>query len=183
MTKHPDENKLIDYAWDTLTSQERAAADAHLRGCADCRTELAQHQALVHRLAAKLPAAFPAAPPRVRAGWPGVMARVPHLRAASASKRYGAPGLIGLGLAVSTAALVIVVVMAQAWLGLSQSQLTATALYVSYTPTASVTYGPDHPAAVSTPAGGSHSDGPIATLPAMNPPQPPLRPIATTASP
>ena len=178
MIKHLDENKLIDYAWEMLTPQERTEADAHLRDCADCRAGLAGHQSLVHRLAAAIPAMLPAASPRVRAGWPEVMARVPYLHAAS--KRYGSPGLIGLGLAVSAAALLIVVVMAQAWLGLGQSHLTATALYASYTPTASVTYSPDRPMAISTPVGTGHSDGPIATLPAVNPPQPPSRPLTTS---
>jgi anti-sigma factor RsiW len=182
MSKHLDD-KLIDYAWDMLTSQERAEAEAHLRDCADCRAEMAGHQALVQRLAATIPAALPAAPPRVRAGWPQVMARLPHLRAASAPRQRGAPGLVGLGLALSTAALLAIVVMAQAWPGLSQSRLTATALYASYTPTASVTHYPERPTALSTPGGALHSDGPIATLPVVNPPQPPLRPIATPASP
>ena len=183
MAQHLNEDKLIDYAWETLTPQERAEADVHLRDCADCRTELAQHQALVQRLAATIPAALPAAPPRVRAGWPQVMARLPHLRAASAPRQHGAPGLVGLGLALSTAALLAIVVMAQAWLGLNPSRLTATALYASYTPTASVTHYPERPTALSTPGGALHSDGPIATLPVVNPPQPPLRPIATPASP
>jgi len=182
MIKHLGENKLIDYAWETLTPQERGEAEAHLRDCADCRAGLAGHQSLVHRLAT-IPAAIPDAPPRVRAGWPQVMARLPHLRAASAPKRDGAPGFVGLGLAMSTAALLIVAVTAQAWLGLNQSRLPATALYASYTPTASVTYSPEYPTAISTPMGASHSDGPIATLPALNPPQPPSRPVATPVSP
>lgn len=182
MSKHLGD-RLIDYVWDTLAPQERAEVEAHLRDCAECRAELLPHQSLARRLAATIPTALPAAPPRVLSGWLEVMARLPHLRGTSASKHYGAPGLIGLGLAMSAAALLIIVVMAQAWLGLSQSRLTATALYVSFTPTASATLWPGYPTAMSTPAGTSHPGGPIATLSAVNPPQPPLLPTATPASP
>ena len=150
MNKHLGD-KLIDYAWDMLTPQERAKAEGHLRTCADCRAELGQHQALHSRVAVTIPAMLPMAPPRVRDGWPAIAARLPQLRKASAPARRGSPGFIAVGLAMSTAAMLVVAVMVQAWIGLGRPPLTATALYASATPVASVTYTPERPTAIATP--------------------------------
>lgn len=147
MSKHLGD-KLVDYAWETLTPQERAHADAHLRECADCRAELAGHQSLVSRLAAAIPAMLPAVPPRVSAGWPAVVTRVPRLRGTEVGRR-SASGFIAIGLAMSTAALLAIAVIAPAWLGLGRPPLTATASYASFTPIASATYTPP----LATPVG------------------------------
>jgi len=152
MNKHLGD-KLIDYAWDMLTPQERAEAESHLRACADCRAELGQHQALHSRVAATIPAMLPIVPPRVRDGWPAIAARLPQFRKAITPARRGSPGFIAVGLAMSTAAVLIVAVMVQAWIGLGRPPLTATALYASATPVASVTYTPERPTTVATPAG------------------------------
>jgi len=150
MNKHLG-NKLIDYAWDMLTPEERAEADVHLRDCAACRRELAQHQSLVNKLASTVPAMMPVMPPRVREGWPAIAARLPQLHKATAPTRHSSPGFIAVGLAMSTAAVLIVAVMVQAWFGLGRLPLTATALYASATPVASATYTPERPTAVATP--------------------------------
>jgi len=150
MNKHLGD-KLIDYAWGTLTPEERAEAESHLRACADCRTELEQHQALHNRVAATIPAMLPVVPPRVRDGWLAIAARLPQSRKAITPTRRSSPGFIAVGLAMSTAAFLIVAVMVQAWFGLGRPPLTATALYASATPVASVTYTPERPTAVATP--------------------------------
>ena len=152
MNKHLGD-KPIDYAWDMLTPQERAEADVHLRDCAVCRRELAQHQSLVNKLASTVPVMLPAAPSRVRDGWPAIAARLPQLRKAITPARRGSPGFIAVGLAMSTAAVLIVAVMVQAWIGLGRPPLTVTALYASATPVASATYTPERPTAVATPMG------------------------------
>jgi anti-sigma factor RsiW len=150
MNKHLG-NKLIDYAWDMLTPEEHAEADDHLRDCAACRLELAQHQSLVNKLASTVPAMMPVMPPRVREGWPAIAARLPQLRKATTPARRGSPGFIAVGLAMSTAALLVVAVMVQAWFGLGRPPLTVTALYASATPIASATYTPERPTSVATP--------------------------------
>ena len=150
MNKHLG-NKLIDYAWDMLTPEERAEADVHLRDCAACRRELAQHQSLVNKLASTVPAMMPVMPPRVREGWPAIAARLPQLRKVTAPTRRSSPGFIAVGLAMSTAAVLIIAVMVQAWIGLGRPPLTATALYASATPIASATYTPERPTSVATP--------------------------------
>lgn len=149
MSKHLGD-KLIDYAWGTLTPQDQAQADAHLRGCADCRAELAQHQALVAKVAETIPAVLPNMPSSVKSGWPAVAARLPHLRA-RVSKRQGLAGFVTAGLAMSTAAMLLIAVMTQAWL--IHSPITATAPYPTTfgTPVASATYTPERPTAVATP--------------------------------
>jgi anti-sigma factor RsiW len=150
MNKHLGD-KLIDYAWDMLTPEERAEADVHLCDCAACRGELAQHQSLVNKLASTVPAMMATTPTRVREGWPAVAARLTHLRKATTPTRRSSPGFIAVGLAMSAAAVLIVAVMVQAWLGLGRPPLTATALYASATPIASATYTPERPTAVATP--------------------------------
>jgi anti-sigma factor RsiW len=150
MNKHIGD-KLIYYAWGTLTSEERAEAEGHLHACADCRAELGQHQALHSRVAATIPAMLPVVPPRVRDGWPAIAARLPQLRKATIPARRGSPGFIAVGLAMSTAAVLIVAVMVQAWIGLGRPPLTVTALYASATPVASATYTPERPTVVATP--------------------------------
>ena len=171
MSKHLGD-KLIDYAWGTLTAQEQANADAHLRECEACRVELLQHQALTHKLAATVPAMLPAVPASVRGGWADVAARLPQLRAASAPRRHGLPGFIAVGLALSTAAILLVAVMAHAWL--YQPPLTATAFVASSTPVASATYTPERPTRFATPVSWMYS----APLQAPRP-----LPVAATAKP
>jgi len=150
MNKHLGD-KLIDYAWGTLTLEERTEAEGHLRACADCRAELGQHQALHSRVAATIPVMLPVVPPRVRDGWPAIAARLPKLRKATAPTRHSSTGFIAVGLAMSTAAVLIVAVMVQAWIGLGRPPLTATALYASATPVASATYTPERPTTIATP--------------------------------
>jgi anti-sigma factor RsiW len=169
MSKHLGD-KLIDYAWDTLTPQERTRADAHLRECATCRTELVQHQALVGRIAKTVPAMLPAVPVRVRSGWADVAARIPQLQ--TAPRRHGLPGFVAVGLAMSTAAMLLVAVVAQAWL--YQPPLTATAFVASSTPVASATYTPERPTPIATPVSWMYS----APLQAPRP-----LPVAATAKP
>jgi len=150
MSKHLGD-KLIDYAWGMLTPQEQASADAHLRECADCRQELTQHQSLVNKLAATIPAMLPAVPTSVRNGWADVAARVSPLRPASAPRRHGLPGLVAVGLALSSAAMILVTVMAETWL--YRPTLTATAFYATHsaTPVASATYTPERSTPIATP--------------------------------
>ena len=146
-------DKLIDYAWGTLAEQERAQADAHLAACAECRAELAAHQALVGQVATAIPAMLPAAPPpHVRAGWPAIAAKIPYLGASTRTARHGSPGLAAVGLAMSIAFLLAVTVTLQAWLELGRPPMTATAFYPSSTPTASATYSPEHLSPQATPA-------------------------------
>jgi len=154
MSKHLDENKLIDYVWETLTAQEHAQADAHLRDCADCRAELARHQAFIGWLAATVPAMLPTVPPRVQTGWPAIAARIPRLRASPSATRRGSSGLVAVGLAMSAAVLLFVTVTVQAWLGLGRPSLTATAFYASATAVASATCTPEHPPVIATPIAG-----------------------------
>ena len=173
MNKHLGD-KLIDYAWDMLTPEERAEADVHLRDCAACRLELAQHQSLVNKLASTVPAMMPVMPPRVREGWPAIAARLPQLRKATAPTRHSSPGFIAVGLAMSTAAVLIVAVTVQAWLGLGRPPLTATALYASATPIASATYTPERPTAIATPVSWMYA-------PPLEAPRP--LPVIATAKP
>jgi len=168
-------DKLIDYAWGMMLAQERAQADAHLAGCAECRAELAAHQALVGQMATAIPAMLPAAaPPHVRAGWPAIAARIPYLRASTLTTRHGSPGLAAVGLAMSVAFLLAVTVTLHAWLELGRPPLTATAFYPSSTPTASVTYSPERPSPAATP---------VASLMQAVPIQAPRPLPATTARP
>ncbi len=152
MSKHLGDT-LIDYAWGMLTPQEQAKADAHLRECADCRAELAQHQSLTSKLARTVPAMLPGTPPRVRAGWAEVAARIPRLRAKNvpAPRRHSLPGFVAVGLAMSTAVMILIAVMTQAWL--IHPPMTATAPYPTThgTPVASATYTPERPTTVATP--------------------------------
>ena len=171
MSKHLGD-KLIDYAWGMLTPQDQSQAEAHLRECADCRTELERHQALVRKLARTVPTLAPPVPGNVRSGWADVVARVPRLCPASAPRRLGLPGFVAVGLAMSTAAMLLVAVMAQAWL--YQPPLTATAFVASSTPTASATYTPERPTPFATPASWMYS----APLQAPRP-----LPVAATAKP
>ncbi len=154
MSKHLGD-KLIDYAWGMLTPQEQASVEVHLRECLACRAELAQHQAITHKLAAIVPAMLPDVSPGVRSGWAQVAARVPHLRAKGTSvpQKHGLPGFIGAGLAMATAALLFVVMTAEALLGLGRPSVTATAYSAtqSATPVASATLTPERPAAIATP--------------------------------
>jgi len=170
MSKHLGE-KLIDYAWGTLAAKERAQADAHLAGCAECRAELVAHQALVAQVAMAIPAMLPAAPPpHVRAGWPAIAARIPYLRTSASTTRHGLPGLAAVGLAMSVAVLLAVTVTLHAWLELGRPPLTATAFYPSSTPTASVTYSPERPSPAATPVASLMQAAPIQAprpLPAM----------------
>jgi anti-sigma factor RsiW len=152
MSKHLGD-KLIDYAWGTLTAQEQADADAHLRECETCRVELAQHQALTRKLAATVPALLPAVPASVRDGWADVATRISQLRIAP--RRHGLPGFVAVGLAMSAAAMLLVAVMAQAWL--YQPPLTATAFVASSTPVASATYTPESPTPIATPMSWMYS--------------------------
>jgi anti-sigma factor RsiW len=184
MSKHLDENKLIDYAWDTLTPQESAVADAHLRDCVDCRAKLTRHQSLVSRVAATIPAMLPDVPARVSAGWPAIVARIPRLRVARTSKRRGAPGFVAVGLAMSTAVLLFVAVAVQAWwFGFGRPPMTVTASYATLhaTPIASATNTPERTPTVATPVGFLYSDGWDATLRAMQAPRP--QPVVATARP
>ena len=171
MSKHLGD-KLIDYAWGMLTPQDQSQAEAHLRECADCRTELEQHQALVGKLARTVPTLALPMPDSVRDGWADVVARVPRLRPASASRHYGLPGFVAVGLAMSAATTVLVAVMAQAWL--YQPPLDVTAVVASSTPTASATYTPERPTPFATPVSWMYS----APLQAPRP-----LPVAATAKP
>ena len=171
MSKHLSD-KLIDYAWGMLTPQDQSQAEAHLRECADCRTELEQHQTLVRKLARTVPTLAPPVPDSVRGGWADVVARVPRLRPASASWRHGLPGFVAVGLAMSVAAAVLVAVVAQAWL--YQPPLTATAFVASSTPVASATHTPERPTPFATPVSWMYS----APLQAPRP-----LPVAATAKP
>jgi anti-sigma factor RsiW len=169
MGKHLGD-KLIDYAWGMMSAQERAQADAHLAGCAECRAELAGHQTLVSQMATTIPAMLPAAPPRVRAGWPAIAARISYLRTSAPTARHGSPGLAAVGVAVSVAVLLAVTVTLHAWLELGRPPLTATAFYPSSTPTASVTYSPECPSPAATPVASLMQAAPIQAprpLPAM----------------
>jgi len=149
MSKHLGD-KLIDYAWGMLAPQEQASLDVHLRECADCRQELAEHQSLVGKVSATIPAMLPTAPVSVRAGWAQVAARVPHLNA-HAARRHGLPGFIAVGLAMSTAVVILIMTITQAWLVTPPLTMTALAATNSATPIASATYTPEHPTAVATP--------------------------------
>jgi anti-sigma factor RsiW len=182
MSKHLGD-KLIDYAWDTLTPQERAEVDAHLRDCADCRAELIRHQSLVSQVAAAVPAMLPDVPTHVSAGWLAVAARVPRLRAAAATKRRGTPGLVAVGLAMSTAVLLFIAVTMQAWLGFGRPPMTVTASYatLSSTPMASATFTPEYTPTAATPVAFLYSDGWGTSLRAMQAPRP--QPVAATARP
>jgi anti-sigma factor RsiW len=171
MNKHLGD-KLIDYAWDMLTPQERAEADVHLRDCAACRGELAQHQSLVNKLASTVPAMTRVMPTHVREGWPAIAAWVPQLRKATTPTRRSSRGFIAVGLAMSAAAVLIVAVMVQAWFGLGRPPFTATALYASATPIASATYTPERPTVVATPVSWMYA-------PPLEAPRP-LPAIATT---
>jgi anti-sigma factor RsiW len=171
MSKHLGD-KLIDYAWGTLTPQDQSQAEAHLHECADCRTELERHQALVGQLARTVPMLAPPVPDSVRGGWADVAARVPQLRPASAPRRHGLPGFVAVGLAMSAAAAVLVAVMAQAWL--YQPPLDATAFVASSTPTASATYTPERATRVATPVSWMY----VARLQSPRP-----LPVAATAKP
>ena len=150
MSKHLGDT-LIDYAWDMLTPQERASAEAHLSECANCRQELTQHQSLVTKLGATIPAMLPAAPASVRNGWTQVAAHLPQLRTAFAPRHHGLPGFVAVGLALSSAVMILVAVMAEAWL--YRPTLTATALSAtqSTTPIASVTSTLERPTPIATP--------------------------------
>lgn len=173
MSKHLGD-KLIDYAWGTLTPQDQAQAEVHLRECAACRAELAQHQALVRKIATAVPTMLPAEPASVRSGWANVAARIPQLRPVSTPRRQGLPGLAAVGLAMSTAAVLLVAVITQVWL--YQPPLMATALSAtqSATPAASATYTPERCTPVATPMSWMY----------IAPPQPPLPlPMAATAKP
>ncbi len=50
MTKHLTDDQLIAYAYRTLTDDLRAEMDRHLSACADCRAQLAEHEALQRRV-------------------------------------------------------------------------------------------------------------------------------------
>ena len=73
------EAALVAYLYDETTPEERAAFDAHLASCAQCRTELAAFAGVRQQLAHWSPptfvapshaaAAFPAAPTRRRFSW------------------------------------------------------------------------------------------------------------------
>jgi anti-sigma factor RsiW len=165
-------DKLIDYAWGMLTPQEQASLDLHLRECAECRQELTEHQSLVGKLSATIPAKLPSAPASVRAGWPAVAARLPNLRT-PAARRHGLPGAIAAGLAMSTAVVVLVMTIAQAWLATPPLTATAVSVTNSATPIASATYTPERPTAAATPVVSLYP------LP-MHAPQPD---IVTTAKP
>jgi anti-sigma factor RsiW len=171
MSKHLDA-KLIDYAWGMLTPQDQSQAEAHLQECADCRTELAQHQALVGKLAQTVPALAPTVPASVRKGWAEVATRIPQLHLASRPRRHGLPGFVAVGLAMSAAAAILVAVMAQAWL--YQPPLTATAFAASSTPTASTTFTPERSTPIATPVSWIYSAP-------LKPPRP--LPMAATARP
>jgi anti-sigma factor RsiW len=153
MSKHLSD-KLIDYAWGMLTPQDKTRADAHLRECADCRAELAQHQSITGKLAATVPALLTASrvPPGVRKGWAAIAEHVPQLRKSTpATRRHGLPGFVAVGLAMSAAVVILVAVMTQAWF--ITPPMTATAPYPTTlgTPVASATYTPERPTAVATP--------------------------------
>ncbi len=50
MTKHLTDNQLIDYVYHALTDDQRAEMDRHLSACIDCRTQLAEHEAVQRRI-------------------------------------------------------------------------------------------------------------------------------------
>ena len=66
-----DDARLHDFADGTLAADERAAVDAHLPTCADCRAELARITALAGRVAAS-----PRDVPPARDLWPELRARI-----------------------------------------------------------------------------------------------------------
>jgi hypothetical protein len=70
MTTDPFIDRLSEYADDELGAVDRAAVEAHLSGCAECRTSLDELRAVVARAAALRDPA----PPRDL--WPGVAARI-----------------------------------------------------------------------------------------------------------
>ena len=101
-------DRLSDYlddedvsAGETMPASERAAIAAHVEGCAECRTALAELQA-VARLAANLPDTRPSAEL-----WPGIASRldppssiVPFKRTLSKQFSFTLPQLVAAGLAL-----------------------------------------------------------------------------------
>lgn len=81
-----DDARLHDYADATLAADERAAVDAHLATCADCRAELARITTL-----AGLVAASPRDVPPARDLWPELRARIAAHQAGGEATSAPAP--------------------------------------------------------------------------------------------
>src|ERR1051325_10141148 len=82
---HVDEGTLHAYLDGELSSSERAAVDAHLGQCGECRAALAEERALLERASALLGSA----PPRPRA--PRAPAALVQVRAWRPPPGGGAP--------------------------------------------------------------------------------------------
>lgn len=50
MIEHLTDNQLAGYVYRALTDDQRAEMDRHLAACADCRTQLAEHETVQRRL-------------------------------------------------------------------------------------------------------------------------------------
>ena len=102
MTHQEWNDRLSEYLEDELEPAERAGLEAHLSGCADCRTDLAGLRAVVARAQALTDRA-----PSANL-WPGVAARIgaPQPRAATLATRrfaFTLPQLVAAGLALIVA--------------------------------------------------------------------------------
>jgi negative regulator of sigma E activity len=78
-------HRLSAYLDDELTSEDRAACEAHLTGCAECRATLSELEAVIH--AARH--ARPANPPTDL--WPGIAARLGPQMAPAAQTNMPTP--------------------------------------------------------------------------------------------
>ncbi len=76
MTRHLTDDQLINYAIRTLTDDQRAEMDHHLTACADCRSRLAEHEAVQQRTHSKIIARRNAATPPPRMTYAAIATRV-----------------------------------------------------------------------------------------------------------
>lgn len=113
-------DRLSAYVDEELTPEERAACDAHLIGCADCRATLAELQAVVDS-ARRFPTHAPPADL-----WPGIAGRLepsPPARVVAWSGRRVSFSLPELALAAS---LLVAVSAGVSWLAANRGVATST---------------------------------------------------------
>jgi DNA-binding beta-propeller fold protein YncE len=119
MTKHLTEQQQIDYIYRTLTDDQRAAIDHHLAGCPACRAQLAEEQALEHRIRYRIIAQRNEVAPQFQPAYAAIGSRVK--RPSRAARVREQLIRFSSGVAAVAALLVLVILLIGAFGGARQA--------------------------------------------------------------
>lgn len=110
MNSHLSDEHLIGYSHSTLTDAEREVMDSHFTRCPECRTRLADHEALQRRIRHSLLADLKAAQPAAGLGFSAVAPRLRSQNRLAALWRQSSRPVRGATAVVALAGLVVAVI-------------------------------------------------------------------------